>query len=272
MWWNREQPSPSSRSGGIALRVVPSVVLPLALLAAFTSDPRAAFPPARGEAVSPFGRRYLRDVELIAEVTVRAVYHLGLGVDVVKVHPQRVILDLRPRGARAAEPLLLAHRDAYLAGAKVLLLLKRFQGGDRMVVLHRISPRERDYTEKVRLLEAYVRIESMADRKKRLRSMVETVLANLEDPSPWVRSNSLLQLQGLVRDGAWRFTSGDVARIRALAGKETPGSIRKGMEAVAASMAAHAVKGPPSVSPPRTGEGTGGRAGGAEGGRDERGR
>ena len=245
----RKQADPSHEARGRVGNILPLLLPPLFLCFLSFSDPRSSFPPARGRAVSTFGKRYLREVELIAEVTVRQVYHLGMGVDVVKVRPDRVILDLCPKGKRPAEPLVLAHRDEYLAGAGFLLLLRRYHGGERWCVLHGISRRERNYAEKVRLVETYVRIESLRDPKRRIEAMVKAVLGNLKDESTWVRSNSLLQLEGLVKDRTWPFTTGDVAFLRILAEKEKKPDLKKRFQAVVKAVAARAKEGPCSIPP-----------------------
>jgi hypothetical protein len=222
-------PFPSNREA-CRFPGIPVIPLVLTLLVAWfvAAGPLAAQKPKKAvEPVSMFGKDHLRGVELIAEVTVGHIYHMGMGVDVVKIRLDRTIMNRLPSTmAGRSEQLVLAHQEQFIAGTKLLLFLQRYNRSERLTTMHRISHLEKNYKDKVRLIEEYVRIEGLAGVKARLDALVRMVFKNLEDESYWIQCYSVYELEGLIREKSWKFTTGDVAYLAG--GKKPPKEVESG--------------------------------------------
>jgi hypothetical protein len=224
-------------------------MLALLLLGSLTPCPlEAQVPKKTQEPLSRFGNKQLKGVELIAEITVGRIYRMGLGVDVVKIRVDRTLLNrLPPSMAGQPEQLVLAHQNEFTQGTNLLVFLQRYNRSERLTTLHRISHLEKNYKDKVRLIEAYVGIESMRDEKARLEALVRMVLTNLEDDSFWIRCYSTWELDGLIENKMWKFTSGDVAYLEGIEKDANNPAFKKYVADAREQMAAMAVEGPPSI-------------------------
>lgn len=203
-------------------------------------------------AVSRFAQRYLVETELAAEVKVIKIIHLGMGVDVVTLDLKRTVLDRLPKGMAGKKThLLLAHRDEFVEGTKLFLLLKRYGSGDRLTSLHRLSSVEKNYDEKVGLIEQYIAVEQIKGRKERIRAFAALVLKNLNIETSWTRWNSIYELNGLLEGEDYDFTTGDVSYIEHLLKDEKDEGFRDALDQACGVMASRARAGPPLVEIPR---------------------
>jgi hypothetical protein len=188
-------------------------------------------------------------------VNVSKVYHLGMGVDVVYLDLERVLMNRLPKGiAERNKQLLLAHRNEFVEGTHLFLLMKRYGAGDRLTSLHRLSKVEKTYEEKLQLIEQYVAIEKMRGGKDRVRAFTALVLSNLGHSSSWIRWNSLYELKGLLEDKTYEFSTGDVAYLEGLAGEMEEGDFQESLTGVKETMALTACEGPPLVEEDSTKE------------------
>jgi hypothetical protein len=250
-------PFPSAcRAAGCVL----ACLLGAAAFAAARTEPEEGLQP-----VSRFGRQYLQSVELAAEVLVEQVSRMGLGVDVVTVKLEKVLFEKLPKElAGKKRHLMLANRETFQEGTHLLLLMKRFHQGDRLIVLHRLSPVEDLYEEKVKLMEEYIAVERLPDPGERVRRLAALVLRNLKSTGVWTQWNSLHELNDLIDGGAYPFTQGDVAYVRRAGEQGKDETLKKRIGEAADRMAKKAVEGPPSIEDPKsepkkTGEGTAAR-------------
>lgn len=198
--------------------------------------------------VTRFGGVFLAKADLVAEVHVNRVYQLGMGVDVVKVRLDRVLFSRLPESLeKRAEQMVLAHRGEFREDTGLLLVLKRFGSGDRLIAIHRISNLEKFYEDKVALVEEYIRIERMPDRKAKLRAFVEMLFTNLEKESLWLKSSGVKELYWLVEEKGYVFTTGDVEYVTRLEESAKIEPFKRSLSALREAMSAGAEEGPPAV-------------------------
>ena len=220
------------------------VVMPDAISApndGITPDKKATF-------ISRFGARYLKDARLVIEGEVGQVYRMGMGVDVAKVNVERVLFSCLPDGlTRKKEQLILVHKDQFTQGATLLLVLKPFRKGERMTVIHRLSPVDGDYREKVRLMDEYIRIESLPV-DKRPEALARAVLLNLRSRVRFVARNSLYEIEGLLASKAWTFTTGDLEYLAKVETDQELPSIRIAVAALRARLKQRVKEGPALIN------------------------
>lgn len=206
--------------------------------------------------ISRFGQRELRDAEVVAEIRVDRIYHLGMGVDVVKVNVEKEIMNRLPREWRGRKSyLVLAHRGQFIKGTRLSLLMKRYGASDRMAVIDRLSRVDKNYKDKVRLIQAYVRVENIPNARARLKALVEMVMKNLKDESQWVQRNGLYELEGLIEEKKWPFTTGDVAYLQKIEEEAENRDFMENMAEVREKMASQANEGPCVLEKSKEGEG-----------------
>jgi hypothetical protein len=196
--------------------------------------------------VTRFGQRYLKEAELVAEVTVQQVYQMGLGVDVAKIRLDQVILNRLPRWLqKRSEHLVLATRDQFMVDTRLLLILKRFGREARLTTIHRLSQVDAHYKDKAYLIRAYIKIEALPQVVQKREALARLVVQNMGHTSEWVRLNSLFELEGMLEDGKWVFTTGDVAHLKSMEGEAKPATFKKSLLDARVKMAEQAVEGPP---------------------------
>jgi hypothetical protein len=188
------------------------------------------------------------EAQLVAEVRVERIYQMGMGVDVAKIHLEHVILNkLPPDLARRKEHLVLAFREEFTPGTRLLLVLKRFDEGGRLIKIGRISHLDRNYKDKVFLIREYVRIEQLPAGKGRLATLVRLLLEQLKEGSEYVRWECLKELEALLKAEGYPFTKGDVGYLEAVEATWEKPSLRRALTRLRESMAQSAVEGPPLI-------------------------
>jgi len=202
--------------------------------------------------LSRFGRRHLKEATLVAVVVVENIYHVGMGVDVVKVRLRETLLSrMRATLKKRKEHLVLAHKDEFTKGTELLLALKPFGSSDRLVTIYRLSHLDKHYKDKIRLFKEYTRIEAIPDKKRGLKEFVGVVLNMLRDESTWIKWFTLGELEVLIIDKKWKFTSGDVDFLQSVEENEDIPGIKKSLARIRELMAKIAVDGPPLVGEPK---------------------
>jgi len=172
---------------------------------------------------------------------------MGKGVDVAKIHLDRVLLNRLPSAlSHRFEHLLLAFRDELKKGTKLCLVAKRFDTSERLVKIHRLSRLEKNYPSKIRLMEDYIRVENLPN-KERPKALVKVVLTNLADESTWIRWNSLYEIKGLLENKIWAFTTGDLAYLEKIKKTIDKDTMKASYEEVIQLMTPHVKEGPALV-------------------------
>jgi hypothetical protein len=188
--------------------------------------------------ITRFGAQYLEGVDVVAEVEVGKIRSLGMAVDVVTMNPQRILIPPPSAGKRKAEPLLvLSNRGKYVKGMRFMVFLELYGSGARYVTKQRLSFADKDYKEKVRLIEAYIAVEGIKKIEERVKALKAMLLENIGDASDWVRWNTLDELEKLVKERAAVFTRVDVERIDAVIRMDFPPSFGRSLAKVRSAIA-----------------------------------
>ena len=180
-----------------------------------------------------FGKRYLKDVDIVAEADVDRVSRVGTAVEVAVLVPRRILFDGRPAASRRNKGLLvLCNRGEFVAGTRFLLFLKSYGSGMMYTVCERLPFLDENYREKARMIAAYIRIERIPDLDARRKALKEFLVGAVADPSEWIRWNAIYELENLVGEGKTAFDDADIERIAAAEKKKIPPSYRKRLEKV----------------------------------------
>jgi len=200
------------------------------------------------EPVSRYGRVYLKEADLAAEVTVERIYHLGMGVDVVRLRVDRELLNRLPEEiGKRKQQLMLSSRDEYREDTGHFLLLKRFSSGDRLITVQRISNLEKFYKDKVAFVETLIRIERLPDVEEKRKALVEFLLLDLKAESQWRKGNSVRELMWFAGQESFRFTTGDVVYIEGIEKDTKQEAFKRSLSRLRHAVAEKAVEGPPLV-------------------------
>lgn len=199
-----------------------------------------------------FGERYLAGVDVVAEVEVASTRELGMAVDVVTLAPRRFLVPKGIKVTKKTRPLtVLANRGHYVKGTRFVVFLERYgsdrrgsgQGGSgqggflqRYVTRQRLSFLDKDYKDKIRLIEGYIAVERIAELDDRARALKALLLDNVGDPSDWVRWNTLDELEKLVKERAALFEKADADRLEAVGRMNFPENFKKSLAAVRAAI------------------------------------
>jgi len=187
----------------------------------------------RNRFISSFGKSYLAEAHIVAEVEVEKVWTAGLGVTVARMRLKTVLYDeLTPEARKKVPVLVLCHKGEFVEGIHLLLFLGRFRGGGRCVCQHRRSMLDHYYHDKVRLIGDYIAVEKIADRVERQREFKRLLLKNMNDRSPWIRWNSLHELDGLIESKRVIFTKEDADTLAAAAREVNSESFRKALQRI----------------------------------------
>jgi hypothetical protein len=201
--------------------------------------------------VTRFGGVFLSKSDLVAEVHVNRVYRLGMGVDVVRVRLDRVLYSRLPADLeRRAEQMVLSHRGEFREDTGLLLVLKRFGSGDRLITIHRISNLEKYYEDKVALVEDYIRIERMPHGKAKRKAFVKMLFLNLKKKSPWLQGSGVKELDWLLEEKRYTFTTGDVAYLERVEATMENEPLKRSLRTLREAVSAVAVEGPAAVEKP----------------------
>jgi hypothetical protein len=199
-----------------------------------------------------FGERYLAGVDVVAEVEVASTRELGMAVDVVTLVPKRFLVPKGIKITKKTRPLtVLSNRGHYVKGTRFLVFLERYgtgrrgsgRGGSnkfdfnrRFVTRQRLAFLDKDYKEKLRLIEGYIAIERIAKIEDRAQALKVLLLDNIGDPSDWVRWNTLDELEKLVKERAALFEMADADRLDAVGKMDFPETFKKSLAAVRAAI------------------------------------
>jgi len=193
----------------------------------------AAVPGKSGVFLTLFGKRYLKGVDVVAEVDVGRVSRIGTAVEVAALVPRRIFLDRAPRARRREKGfLIMCNRGEFVEGSRFLLFLKRYGSGMMYVVCERLPFLDENYKEKVRLIKAYIDIEKISGLAARRKALKDLLLDAVGDPSEWVRWNAVYELESLAKEGRVSFSEADIGRISGLEKKNVSPSYRKKLEKI----------------------------------------
>lgn len=186
-----------------------ALLVVLSATTAFSADDKEA-----KRFISSFGRDFLVDVHLVAEVEVEKVWKAGMGVAVARMRLKTNLFDeLSPPERKKVPVLVLCNKGEFVKGTHLLLFLARFRGGDRCLCRHRLSMMDKYYDDKLRLIREYITVERIRDLGERCEAFKALLLKNVSDSSPWIRWNSLHELDDLVKKGKAAFNGEDVRVI-----------------------------------------------------------
>lgn len=226
------------------MRIRKGLIFFLFLLAAIPASAQTSQKKKSKAYLTRFANECLKDAELVAEIHVNRVYRMGMGVDVVKVKVKNVLFNILPKPLKDhKEQLILANTKEFTKGTDLLLVLKRYQGGDRLSVVHRLSILDGNYAAKVRLIKKYLKIEFLP-KKDKLNTLMVTLMKNLKDESVWIQWNSIKELSHVLDKKLWEFTTGDVEYLERLASDTEKPDLKNSILRIRDTMASNAKKGP----------------------------
>ncbi len=196
-------------------RLVAGIVLTLLLISPSLLAQKT--PNKSPERLTLFGRRHLKDAEVVAEVKVGQIRNAGMGIEVVTLIPTKIMLDHLSARERSARGLVVFVNSGDLkAGTRLMVFLSLFGSGRWYRIRHRLLQLDEDYNEKKRLILAYIAVEKTRDRTKALADLKELLLDGIGDESAWIRWNTIRELDALVRQRGEIFADEDSKRIDAV--------------------------------------------------------
>jgi hypothetical protein len=169
-----------------------------------------------------FGNRYLKGIDVVAEVEIAKISRMGMAVDVVTVKPLKIHADHLPARERRKQGLaFFSNRGEYTRGMRMIVFLSRFGSGRFYSPQQKISAAEDDYKSRAGLIEAYIRVELIRDPAKRVQALKALLFENLAGGTEQVRWNSLYELENLVKSSPDAFANEDAGKLEELIRKKT---------------------------------------------------
>lgn len=199
-----------------------------------TSKPAAAAEPKPAErAPAPhefvtFGRRILQRSHTIAKVEVKSLHELGQGVAIARCAVEAVL-----KGDRDAKELVvLAAPGDFAVGSRYVAFVETFGRGGRFRLVNRFAATERDFDDKVSVLEQYLEILELKDVGEQLDALRDRLLLNVASERVFVKWNAVEELRAFAKAHAQRFAAPHRARLVAAWRAEASASFREELKKV----------------------------------------
>lgn len=179
-----------------------------------------------------FGNNILRRAHTIANVEVKSLFELGQGVAIARCTVEAML-----KGDRAAKELVVLSAPGDLAvGNRYVVFVETFGEGGRFRLVNRFASSERDFDDKVKVLEQYLEILEIKDVGEQLDALRDRLLLNVSSERVFVKWNAVEELRAFAKAHAQRFAAPHRARLVAAWRAEASATFRDEVKKVLADL------------------------------------
>lgn len=175
-----------------------------------------------------FGNKILERSHTIAKVEVKSLFEMGQGIAIARCAAEAVL-----KGDRDAKELVVLAAPGDLAvGSRYVLFVERFGKGGRFRLVNRFAATERDFDDKIGVLEQYLEILELKDVGEQLDALRDRLLLNVSSDRVFVKWNAVEELRAFAKAHAQRFAAPHRARLVAAWRAEASASFRDELKKV----------------------------------------
>lgn len=183
--------------------------------------------PAPHEFVT-FGNKILQRSHSIAKVEVKSLFEMGQGVAIARCAVESML-----KGDRTKKELVVLCAPGDLAVAtRYVVFAETFGEGGRFRLVNRFASSERDFDDKVKVLEQYLEILELKDVGEQLDALRDRLLLNVSSERVFVKWNAVEELRAFAKAHAQRFAAPHRARLVAVWRAEASATFREELKKV----------------------------------------